>query len=140
MGIPTIDYAFKALPLQPLATKQGSQDMAKGKHKVLYRNRRTDMATPVVAPISRNSQDEESCTGLDVNDVVILDNVADAKVISQTAQQLQLLEQRGYSDEALCRLMGVPRSSPSLGDGGGNYRNAGTRHAGVPARHSARNP
>ena len=43
------------------------------------------------------------------NDVAILDNVADAKVISQTAQQLQLLEQRGYSDEALCRLMGVPR-------------------------------
>ena len=56
------------------------------------------------------------------NDVAILDNVADAKVISQTAQQLQLLEQRGYSDEALCRLMGVPKIIAIVGDGGGNYR------------------
>jgi hypothetical protein len=50
------------------------------------------------------------------------DNIADAKVISQTAQQLQLLEQRGYSDEALCRLMGVPKIIAIVGDGGGNYR------------------
>ena len=54
--------------------------------------------------------------------MVILDNVADAKIISQTAQQLQLLEQRGYSDEALCRLMGVPKIIAIVGDGGGNYR------------------
>ena len=56
------------------------------------------------------------------NDVAILDNVADAKIISQTAQQLQLLEQRGYSDEAICRLMGVPKIIAIVGDGGGNYR------------------
>jgi phage portal protein BeeE len=52
----------------------------------------------------------------------MLDNMADAKVISQTAKDLQLLESRGYSDEAICRLMGVPKIIAIVGDGGGNYR------------------
>jgi ABC-type lipoprotein export system ATPase subunit len=52
------------------------------------------------------------------NDVVLLDNVADAKIISQTAQQLQLLEQRGYGDEAICRLLGVPKVMAMIGEGG----------------------
>ena len=56
------------------------------------------------------------------NDVIALQNLDKVQVISQTAQQLQLLEQRGYSDEALCRLMGVPKIIAIVGDGGGNYR------------------
>ena len=39
----------------------------------------------------------------------MLDNVADAKVISQTAQQLQLLEQRGFEVTDLARILGIPR-------------------------------
>ena len=125
MGIPTIDYAFKALTIAATGDEQALQDMAKGgKHKVLIQ----EQQSPTMGTRGRVSPDELRKTAKifsqdwQANDVVILDNVADAKIISQTAQQLQLLEQRGYSDEALCRLMGVPKIIAIVGDGGGNYR------------------
>ena len=125
MGIPTIDYAFKALTIAATGDEQALQDMAKGgKHKVLIQ----EQQSPTLGTRGRANQSElrkmkdEFANDWMSNDVAILDNVADAKVISQTAQQLQLLEQRGYSDEALCRLMGVPKIIAIVGDGGGNYR------------------
>ena len=125
MGIPTIDYAFKALTIAATGDEQALQDMAKGgKHKVLIQEQKS----PTQGTRGRANQMElrkmkdEFAQDWMSNDVAILDNVADAKVISQTAQQLQLLEQRGYSDEALCRLMGVPKIIAIVGDGGGNYR------------------
>ena len=125
LGIPTIDYAFKALTIAATGDEQALQDMAKGgKHKVLIQ----EQQSPTMGTRGRANQQElrkmkeEFAQDWMSNDVAILDNVADAKVISQTAQQLQLLEQRGYSDEALCRLMGVPKIIAIVGDGGGNYR------------------
>jgi HK97 family phage portal protein len=125
MGIPTIDYAFKALTIAATGDEQALQDMAKGgKHKVLIQEEKN----PTYGTRGRadrkqlREMKEEFAQDWMSNDVAILDNVADAKVISQTAQQLQLLEQRGYSDEALCRLMGVPKIIAIVGDGGGNYR------------------
>ena len=125
LGIPTIDYAFKALTIAATGDEQALQDMAKGgKHKVLIQ----EQQSPTIGTRGRANQQElrkmkeEFAQDWMSNDVAILDNVADAKVISQTAQQLQLLEQRGYSDEALCRLMGVPKIIAIVGDGGGNYR------------------
>ena len=125
MGIPTIDYAFKALTIAATGDEQALQDMAKGgKHKVLIQ----EQQSPTMGTRGRVNPEELRKTAKifsqdwQANDVVILDNVADAKIISQTAQQLQLLEQRGYSDEALCRLMGVPKIIAIVGDGGGNYR------------------
>ena len=125
MGIPTIDYAFKALTIAATGDEQALQDMAKGgKHKVLIQEEKS----PQIGTRGRANQNEmknmtkKFSDDWAANDVVMLDNVADAKVISQTAQQLQLLEQRGYSDEALCRLMGVPKIIAIVGDGGGNYR------------------
>jgi len=125
MGIPTITYAFKALTIAATGDEQALQDMAKGgKHKVLIQ----EQQSPTFGTRGRANQQElrkmrdEFAQDWMSNDVAILDNIADAKVISQTAQQLQLLEQRGYSDEALCRLMGVPKIIAIVGDGGGNYR------------------
>lgn len=125
MGIPTIDYAFKALTIAATGDEQALQDMAKGgKHKVLIQEEKS----PQLGTRGRANQNEmknmtkKFSDDWAANDVVMLDNVADAKVISQTAKQLQLLEQRGYSDEALCRLMGVPKIIAIVGDGGGNYR------------------
>jgi HK97 family phage portal protein len=125
MGIPTIDYAFKALTIAATGDEQALQDMAKGgKHKVLIQEEKS----PTLGTRGRadrkqlREMKEEFAKDWMSNDVAILDNIADAKVISQTAQQLQLLEQRGYSDEALCRLMGVPKIIAIVGDGGGNYR------------------
>ena len=123
MGIPTIDYAFKALTIAATGDEQALQDMAKGgKHKILIQEQKS----PTLGTRGRADQKElrnmkeQFAKDWMSNDVAILDNVADAKIISQTAQQLQLLEQRGYSDEAICRLMGVPKIIAIVGDGGGN--------------------
>ena len=125
MGIPTIEYAFKTLTIAATGDEQALQDLAKGgKHKVLIQEQQSQ----TVGTRGRANQKElrkmkdEFAQDWMSNDVAILDNVADAKVISQTSQQLQLLEQRGYSDEAICRLMGVPKIIAIVGDGGGNYR------------------
>lgn len=125
MGIPTIEYAFKALTIAATGDEQALQDMAKGgKHKILIQ----EQQSPTLGTRGRANQTElrkmkeQFAQDWMSNDVAILDNVADAKIISQTAQQLQLLEQRGYSDEAICRLMGVPKIIAIVGDGGGNYR------------------
>ena len=125
MGIPTLEYAFKTLTIAATGDEQALQDIAKGgKHKVLIQEQKT----PPTGTRGRANQNEllkmkeQFAQDWMSNDVAILDNVADAKIISQTAQQLQLLEQRGYSDEAICRLLGVPKIIAIVGDGGGNYR------------------
>jgi len=52
------------------------------------------------------------------NDVLLLDNVAGAQMLSQTSQQLQLLESRGYEVKNLGRLLGIPLVMMMEGDGG----------------------
>jgi len=126
MGIPTIDYAFKTLTIAATGDEQSLMDMAKGgRHKVLIQEEKSPQGIGLkgrVSPDELRKTAQVFSQDWQTNDVVVLDNVADAKIISQTAQQLQLLEQRGYSDEALCRLMGVPKIIAIVGDGGGNYR------------------
>jgi HK97 family phage portal protein len=128
MGIPTIDYAFKALTIAATGDEQALQDMAKGgKMKLIIGEEKT--ATPYGSlagsrfdPKQVNKYADEIEDRLQSNDVIALQNLDKVQIFSQTAQQLQLLEQRGYSDEALCRLMGVPKIIAIVGDGGGNYR------------------
>jgi HK97 family phage portal protein len=128
MGIPTIDYAFKALTIAATGDEQALQDVAKGgKMKIIIGEEQqpTFQGTVAMGLFDKKEMDkyamelEEKLAG---NDVVAMRGLNDLKIISQTAQQLQLLEQRGYSDEALCRLMGVPKIIAIVGDGGGNYR------------------
>jgi HK97 family phage portal protein len=125
MGLPTLTFAYKALQIAATADDQALQDVAKGgKHKILLKE---EKGTPQ-GTRGRNSPDELRRTAKKFegdwqsNDVVLLDNVMDPTIISQTAQQLQLLESRGYSDEAICRLMGVPMIIAIVGTSGGNYR------------------
>jgi HK97 family phage portal protein len=125
MGIPTIDYAFKTLSIAATGDEQALQDLAKGgRHKVLLQEKKD----PTMGTRGRVNPQELRKTadrfGEDwqTKDVMVLDNVTDPTIISQTAQQLQLLEQRGYSDEAICRLMGCPKILAIVGDTGGNYR------------------
>ena len=126
MGIPTIDYAFKTLTIAATGDEQALQDMAKGgKHKILLKEEKPQNGG---GTRGRNSSAELRKTAKTFEgdwqsqDVVLLDNVMDPTIISQTAQQLQLLENRGYSDEAICRLMGVPMIMAIVGTSGGNYR------------------
>ena len=125
MGIPVIDYAFKTLTIAATGDEQALQDMAKGgRHKVIIQEQKS----PTIGvrghadPNELRRMKNEFAQQWASQDVSILNNVADLKIVSQTAQQLQLLEQRGYSDEAICRLMGVPKIIAIVGDGGGNYR------------------
>ena len=55
------------------------------------------------------------------HDVVLLDNVLDPTIISQTAQQLQLLENRGFQVSDLARILGVPRIM-MMEDAGSSYK------------------
>ena len=123
-GIPTIDYAFKSLTIAATGDEQALQDMAKGgKHKILLREEKSPtMGTQRNSPNELRKTAKKFEGDWQSNDVVLLDNVLDPTVISQTAQQLQLLESRGYSDEAICRLMGVPMIMAIVGTSGGNYR------------------
>jgi HK97 family phage portal protein len=114
MGVPVIDFAYKALCIAATADEQALQDVAKGgKHKVLIQEQKSQSGQMGI--LGRTNQNElrkatrQFAEDWQANDVVMLDNVADAKVISQTAQQLQLLEQRGFEVTDLARILGIPR-------------------------------
>ena len=126
MGIPTIDYAFKTLSIAATGDEQSLMDLAKGgRHKIILQEEKSPQGIGLKGRVAPDElRKTASIFGKDwqTTDVLVLDNAANPTIISQTAQQLQLLEQRGYSDEALCRLMGVPKIIAIVGDGGGNYR------------------
>lgn len=124
MGLPTLDFAFKALQIAATADDQALQDVAKGgKHKILLKE---EKSTPM-GTRGRNSPEELRKTARKFegdwqsNDVVLLDNVMDPTIISQTAQQLQLLENRGFQVSDLARILGVPRIM-MMEDAGSSYK------------------
>ena len=126
MGLPVIDFAFKALSIAATADEQALQDVAKGgKHKVLIQEQKSQSGQ--MGLLGRANQTElrkatrQFAEDWQANDVVMLDNVADAKVISQTAQQLQLLEQRGFEVSDLARILGIPRIM-MMEDAGSSYK------------------
>ena len=123
MGMPTLDFAFKSLQIAATADDQALQDVAKGgKHKILLREEKN-----VQQGTQRNSPSELRRTAKTFGedwqsgDVVLLDNVLDPTIISQTSQQLQLLEQRGFQVSDLARILGVPRIM-MMEDAGSSYK------------------
>ena len=121
VGLPTLDFAFKSLSIAATADDQALQDVAKGgKHKVLLQEEKTGSYGTRGRANSgelRRMKEEFAQDWLS-NDVALLDNVADAKIISQTSQQLQLLEQRSFQVSDLARILGIPRVMMMDGDGG----------------------
>ena len=123
MGLPTLDFAFKSLQIAATADDQALQDVAKGgRHKILLREEKApQMGT------QRNNPDELRKTAKRFesdwqgSDVTLLDNVLDPTIISQTAQQLQLLENRGFQVSDLARILGVPRIM-MMEDAGSSYK------------------
>jgi HK97 family phage portal protein len=125
MGLPTLDFAFRSLSIAATADDQALQDVAKGgKHKILLREEKG--STPQ-GTRGRNRPDELRKTAKifendwQGNDVVLLDNVLEPTIISQTAQQLQLLENRGFQVSDLARILGVPRIM-MMEDAGSSYK------------------
>ena len=124
-GLPTLDFAFKSLQIAATADDQALQDVAKGgKHKILLREEKSPNGG---GTRGRNSSNELRKTAKifqddwQGNDVVLLDNVLDPTIISQTAQQLQLLENRGFQVSDLARILGVPRIM-MMEDAGSSYK------------------
>lgn len=125
MGIPTLDFAFKALQIAGTADEQALQDVAKGgRHKVLLQEQQAPngggtrgRANPNELRKTAKRFGEDWAAG----DVVILDNVMNPQIISQTSQQLQLLEQRSFQVSDLARILGVPRIM-MMEDAGSSYK------------------
>jgi HK97 family phage portal protein len=122
-GLPTLDFAFKSLQIAATADDQALQDVAKGgKHKILLREEKTPtMGTQRNSPNELRKTAKRFEGDWQSNDVVLLDNVLDPTVISQTAQQLQLLENRGFQVSDLARILGVPRIM-MMEDAGSSYK------------------
>ena len=124
MGIPTLDFAFKSLQIAATADEQALQDVAKGgRHKVLLQE---DKSQPSGTRGRANRNElkqmrDQFSEDWAANDVVILDNVANPQIISQTSQQLQLLEQRQFQVSDLARILGVPRIM-MMEDAGSSYK------------------
>ena len=125
MGLPTLDFAFKSLQIAATADEQALQDVAKGgRHKILLQE-----TTPQNNGGTRGRQNPNELRktaarfGEDwaAGDVVVLDNVMNPTLVSQTSQQLQLLEQRGFQVSDLARILGVPRIM-MMEDAGSSYK------------------
>lgn len=120
-GKPVIDYALKSLELASTSADMQLQDLAKGgRHKVIVKEEKS----PSLGMKGRASLKEMEkvrdnlASDWETKDVMLMSNIADVQIVSQTAQQLQLLESRGFSNEELCRMLGIPKILAMIGDGG----------------------
>ena len=124
MGIPMIWVAMKALSISATANDQALTDMAKGgRYKMLVQEKDS---SPTGTRGRANQQELKRITkelGDDMyaGDAIFLNNVADAKVISQTSQQLQILESRGFEVSEIARILGIPRIM-MMEEQGSNYK------------------
>lgn len=128
MGIPTLDFAYKTLSIAATADEQTLQDVAKGgRMKILVQEREEkNNGGGLLAGGRVNTKElKKAANDLDEDiyskDVAMLTNMADAKVISQTSQQLQLLEERSFSVSDLARILGIPRIM-MMEDAGSSYK------------------
>jgi len=124
MGVPTIVYAMKTLSIAATADEQTLKDMAKGgKHKIILQEEKS----PTLGTRGRASKDQlkkvaqDFASDWDGGDVVLLDNVADTKIVSQTAQELRMLESRGFEVNDIARILGIPRIM-MMEDQGASYK------------------
>ena len=125
MGLPTLDFAFKSLQIAATADEQALQDVAKGgRHKILLQETTTQNNGGTRGRQNPNELRKTAARfGEDwaAGDVVVLDNVMNPTLVSQTSQQLQLLEQRGFQVSDLARILGVPRIM-MMEDAGSSYK------------------
>ena len=125
MGIPTLQYAMKALSISATADEQALKDMAKGgKNKLLIQEQKNDKGMGILGRADQKElkkATEQFREDWLQYDAVMLDNVADAKIISQTAAELRLLETRGYEVKDIARILGIPLIM-EMEDQGASYK------------------
>lgn len=124
MGVPTIVYAMKTLSIAATADEQSLKDMAKGgKHKVIIQEEKA----PTLGMRGRADRKElkrmaeQFASDWQSGDFLLLDNVAGTQIISQTAAELRILENRGFEVNDIARILGVPRIM-MMEDAGSSYK------------------
>jgi HK97 family phage portal protein len=124
-GLPMIWVAMQALSISATANEQVLEDMGKGgRFKILVQEKDTDMSGGTRARANQNELKKiTQQLGIDMyqKDAFFLNNVADTKLISQTAQQLQMLENRGFEVGEIARILGIPRIM-MMEEQGSNYK------------------
>lgn len=115
-GLPLIRYAKQSLQIAGTADQQSLHDMAKGgRYKLLVREETPQSMSYGASAAGRANQDELRKMTKELGedwmsqDAIFASNIADVKIISQTAADLKLLETRGYQVTELARLLGVPK-------------------------------
>ena len=115
-GMPVIRYAMKSLQIAGTADQQALHDMAKGGRYKLLVTEGSPQNVAYGASIAGRADQQELRKLTDElgedwmsKDAVFANNIADVKIISQTAADLKLLETRGYQVTELARLLGVPK-------------------------------
>lgn len=125
MGIPMIWVAMNALSIAATGNEQSLQDMAKGgKMKLILGEETNGNITPIAKGLyNKEAMDRyarEIQEKMYTSDVVALRGLDKIQVVSQTSQQLQLLESRGFEVAEIARILGIPRIM--MMEDGGNYK------------------
>ncbi len=126
MGIPMIWAAINTLSIAATGGEQALQDMAKGgKMKLIIGEEKTGSQGLLNGGLYKKEEmtkyAKELQDALYHNDVVSLRGLDKVQVISQTAQQLQLLESRGFEVAEIARILGIPRIM-MMEEQGSNYK------------------
>jgi HK97 family phage portal protein len=126
MGIPMIWAAMNTLSIAATGGEQALQDMAKGgKMKLIIGEEKTGSQGLLNGGLYKKEEmtkyAKELQEALYHNDVVSLRGLDKVQVISQTAQQLQLLESRGFEVAEIARILGIPRIM-MMEEQGSNYK------------------
>ena len=123
-GLPMIWVAMQALSISATANEQVLEDMGKGGRFKILVQEKDDMPGGTRARANQNELKKiTQQLGIDMyqKDAFFLNNVADTKLISQTAQQLQMLENRGFEVGEIARILGIPRIM-MMEEQGSNYK------------------
>ena len=127
LGLPTLAFAMKTLSIAATADEQTLKDMAKGgKYKLLVQENKPAQGVGLTAlGRAQKSELEKATQQLSQDwmnhDAATLTNVADVKIISQTATELRTLENRGFEVSDIARILGVP-TIMLMHDSGSNYK------------------
>lgn len=127
-GIPTLVYAVQTLRIAATADYQTLEDMAKGgRHKIIVQEKPAQQGAWGLVGGGQASKDQmkkitaELGSDLLSQDAVFLNNIAETKIISQTAQELRTLENRNFQVIDIARILGVPKIM-MMDDSGSSYK------------------
>ena len=126
LGIPMVWAAMNALSIAATCGEQALQDMAKGgKMKLIIGEEKTGSQGLLNGGLYKKEEmtkyARELQDALYHKDVVSIHGLDKVQVISQTSQQLQLLESRGFEVAEIARILGIPRIM-MMEEQGSNYK------------------